>query len=129
MQPYVGWALLFASVTCMQGYIRWDLFVLGAQPLDTSPLSLCWHNKMLLPSKLPQCTLSQLEIPATFLRGSLLGLWKWWFVTSLVTRVHPPDCQEKIPLSTKGQLDLEEGFVLLGSWDEGLRCTMEPGEV
>jgi hypothetical protein len=45
MQPYVGWALLFASVTCLQGYIRWAPFVLRAQPLDTSPLGLCWHNK------------------------------------------------------------------------------------
>jgi hypothetical protein len=63
MQPYVGWALLFASVTCFQGYIKWDLFVLGAQSLDTS-------HKMLLPAKLPQCPTSQLEIPATFLGGS-----------------------------------------------------------
>jgi hypothetical protein len=45
MQPYVGWALLFASVTCLQGYIRWNPFVLGAQPLDMSLLSLCRHNK------------------------------------------------------------------------------------
>jgi hypothetical protein len=29
MQPYVGWALLSASVTCLQGSIRGDLFVLG----------------------------------------------------------------------------------------------------
>jgi hypothetical protein len=54
MQPYVGWALLLASVTCLQGYIRWDSFVLGAQPLDMSPLDLWWHNKKLLPAKLPQ---------------------------------------------------------------------------
>jgi hypothetical protein len=33
--------------------------------LDTSSLGLCWHNKMLLPAKLPQCPISQLEIPAT----------------------------------------------------------------
>jgi hypothetical protein len=45
MQPYVGWALLFASVTCLQGHIRGELFVLGAQPLDMCPLGLCWHNK------------------------------------------------------------------------------------
>jgi hypothetical protein len=70
MQPQVGWALLFASVTCLQVYIRWGLFVLGAQPLDMSPLGLCWHNKMLLPAKLPQCPVSQLEIPTTFLGGS-----------------------------------------------------------
>jgi hypothetical protein len=65
MQPYVGWALLSASVTCLQGYVRWDPFVLRAQPLDTSPLSLGQHNKMLLPAKLPQCPVSQLEISAT----------------------------------------------------------------
>jgi hypothetical protein len=70
MQPRVGWALLFASVTCLQGYIRWGIFVLGDQHLDTSPLGLCRHNKMLLPAKLPQCPISQLEIPATFLGGS-----------------------------------------------------------
>jgi hypothetical protein len=86
MQLYVGWALLFASVTCLQEYIRWDPFILGAQPLDMSPLSLCQHNKALLPAKLPQCPLSQLEIPTTFLGNSLPGLWRWWFVTSLVAR-------------------------------------------
>jgi hypothetical protein len=72
MQPYVGWTLLFASVTCLQGHIRWDLFVLGAQPLDTSPLSLCQDNKMLLPSKLPQCPTSQFEIPIILLSR---GVW------------------------------------------------------
>jgi hypothetical protein len=35
-------------------------FVLGAPPLDTSPLSLRWHKKTLLPAKLPQCLVSQL---------------------------------------------------------------------
>jgi hypothetical protein len=45
MQPYVGWALLSPSVTCLQGYIRWDLFVLSAQPLDMSPVGLGRHNK------------------------------------------------------------------------------------
>jgi hypothetical protein len=44
MQPYVGWAFLFASVTCWQGYIRWDSFVLRAQPLERSLLGLCRHN-------------------------------------------------------------------------------------
>jgi hypothetical protein len=41
----------FASVTCLQGYIRRHLFVLRAQSLDMNPLSLCQHNKMLLPAK------------------------------------------------------------------------------
>jgi hypothetical protein len=61
MHPYVGWTLLFASVTCLQGYIRWDPFVLRAQPLDMSPLSLCQHNKT-FPANLPQHPLSQLII-------------------------------------------------------------------
>jgi hypothetical protein len=33
--------------------------------LDTSPLSLCWHNKTLLPAKLPQCPVSLFKIPVT----------------------------------------------------------------
>jgi hypothetical protein len=65
MQPYVGWALLFASVSFLQGYIRWDPFVLWAQTLEMSLLSLCWHNKALLPAKLPQHPVCQLETPAT----------------------------------------------------------------
>jgi hypothetical protein len=40
--------------------MRWDPFVLRAQPLDMSPLSLCWHNKMLLPANLPQSHIFQL---------------------------------------------------------------------
>jgi hypothetical protein len=86
MQPYVGLTLLLASVTCLQGYVRWDLFVLGAQPLEMSSLSLCQHNKTLLPAKLPQCPISQLEIP-TFL-GGLSGIAQW-LDTSLVTRDIP----------------------------------------
>jgi hypothetical protein len=65
MQPQGGWALFFASVTCLQEYIRWDPFVLRAQPLDTSPLCLFQHNKTLLPAKLPRCPITQLEIPTT----------------------------------------------------------------
>jgi hypothetical protein len=52
--------LLFASVTCLQGYIRGDPFVLGAQPLYTSLLSLCWHNKTLLPANCLKSPISQL---------------------------------------------------------------------
>jgi hypothetical protein len=33
---------------CLQGYIRRDSFVFGAQPLHRSLLVLCWHNKTLL---------------------------------------------------------------------------------
>jgi hypothetical protein len=67
MQLYVGWALLFASVTCLQGYIRWDPFVLRAHPLDISLLGLCWDNEMLLPANVLQSSVSQLEIPATLI--------------------------------------------------------------
>jgi hypothetical protein len=42
----------------LQGYI--SPFVLRAQSLDMSLLSLCWHNKTLLPAKLPQSLGSQL---------------------------------------------------------------------
>jgi hypothetical protein len=46
-------------------------------------------------SKLPQCPKSQIEIPATFLGSLLLGLWRQWFITYLVTRVHPQNHKEK----------------------------------
>jgi hypothetical protein len=69
----VGWPLLFASVTCLQWYIRWDLFVLRTQPLDRSPLGLWWHNKTLVPAKLPQYSVTVLEIPATFLGRLIAG--------------------------------------------------------
>jgi hypothetical protein len=39
-------------------YIRLGSFVLGAQPLDMSLLSLCQNNKTLLPAELPQCPVS-----------------------------------------------------------------------
>jgi hypothetical protein len=118
MKSYVGWALLFAYVTCLQEYIRWDLFVLRAQPLDTSPLSLCWHNKTLLPAKLPQYPMSQIESPSTFLGGLLPGLWRWWFVTFLIARVHPLDSQEKILTGTNGQFNPEGDF---SSWRVGVK--------
>jgi hypothetical protein len=31
------------SVTCSKQYIRKAPFVLGTQPLDSSPLRCCWH--------------------------------------------------------------------------------------
>jgi hypothetical protein len=51
----------------LQRYIRGDLFVLGAQPLDTSLLSLCQHNEMLLPANLPQCPYLTLRFPQHFM--------------------------------------------------------------
>jgi hypothetical protein len=94
MKSHVGWALIFASVTCLQGYIRWDLFVFRAQPLDTSPLGLCQHNKTLLPLNCLSVPYLSLRFPQHFL-GDHLGLQKWWLVTSLVTGVHPLDQWEK----------------------------------
>jgi hypothetical protein len=114
VQPYVGWALLFASVTCLQGYIRWDPFVLKAQPLDMSPLSLCWHNKTLIPAKLPQCPISQLEIP-TFL-GGLSGIAEMVICHLPCHWSTSPGHWEKTPPGTNRQLDLEEELVLLESW-------------
>jgi hypothetical protein len=127
MQPYVGWALLFASVTCFQGYIRWDLFVLGAQSLDTSPLALCQHNKTLLPTKLPQCPVFQLVIS-----------WNitWGLAGIVVTVSYHFPCHQSAspgPLGgdpTRCQWTARSGggFILLASRGEGLGCTMEPSE-
>jgi hypothetical protein len=50
-----GLSFAFYFCNCLQGSIRWEPFALKAQPLDTSPLRLCPHSKMLLPAKLPQC--------------------------------------------------------------------------
>jgi hypothetical protein len=61
-----------ASITCLQGYVRWDPFVLRAQTLDSSLLGLYLHNKMLLPTKLPQCPVSLFEIPATVILQTFL---------------------------------------------------------
>jgi hypothetical protein len=55
-------------------------------------------------------------------------LRRWWLVTSLVARVHPPNCWEKSPPDANGQFDQEEGHVLPASQGEGLGCTTEPGE-
>jgi hypothetical protein len=67
---------------------------LCSQPLDISLLSLCQHNKMLLPAELSQGPISQIKIPVTFLGGLLPGLQRWWFFTSLVAGMHPPDRRE-----------------------------------
>jgi hypothetical protein len=134
MQPHVGWALLFASVTCLQVYIRWDPFVLGAQSLDMSLLSLCQHNKMFLPAKLPQCPVSQLEIPATFL-GISFRLWRWWFVTYLVPRVHSLDCWEKIPpgathslIHSRYSSSQQVRVIALDTQQKPVRCRNKRGE-
>jgi hypothetical protein len=102
MQPYVSWALLFASVTYLQGYIRWDLFVLGAQPLDTSPLSLYWHNKTLFPAKLPQCSVSQLEIPTT-----VEQIWRRQLLPQIQREWQQKEIGGKEP----------EGYLRWGSWE------------
>jgi hypothetical protein len=76
---------------------------------------------------MPQCPISQLKIPATFLGDSS------WIAEMVIYHlpchwVHPLDCQ-KIPPGANGQLDPEEGFNLLVSLVEGLGCTAESDEV
>jgi hypothetical protein len=132
MKSYAATSRLsFAFCFCnlLTGYnIRWDLFILRAQPLDMSPLGLCWHNNMLFPAKLPQCPVSQFEIPATFLGGSFAGIVE-------MVIYHLPCHQGASPWPaedlTRCQWTawLEEGFILLENWCQGLRCTMKPGEV
>jgi hypothetical protein len=74
MQPHVGWALLSASVTCLQVYLRWDSFVLRVQPLDTSPLSLCRHSGRSF-TNLPQRLLCQLNFPPTIVSPTICPGW------------------------------------------------------
>jgi hypothetical protein len=111
----VGWALLSASVNCLQGYIRWDLYVLGAQPLDTSLLGLYQHNKHCQSGNLPQCPLSQLVINCNITMG----------LAEIAERVsyHLP-CHQGVPSGplggdpTRRQWTTWSGgwFVLLASW-------------
>jgi hypothetical protein len=95
-----------------------------------SPLGLCWHNKMLLPDKLPQCPISQLESPATFF-GGLIARTVETVICHLpchwgASRGLPG---EVIPPGANGQFDLEEGVILLATPGKGLPCTTEPSEV
>jgi hypothetical protein len=83
---------------------------------------------MLLPAKLSQCPVTQLEIPATLIGGS----------SGIVERMsyHLP-CHQGAspgqlggdPLGANGQLDPEKGLILQVSQGEGLGCTMELGEM
>jgi hypothetical protein len=123
----MDYTLLFASVTCLQWFIRWDTFVLGAQPLDMSPLSLCWHNKTLLRAICLKSPVSQ-QPPTTFLGALYLGLWRWWIITSLVTRVCPPGPSGWDPSRHQWTTWSGRGFLLPWSQGEGLRYTMEPSE-
>jgi hypothetical protein len=67
--------------------------------------------------------MSLFEFPIKFL-GVLSGIADCdFFFSSLVAGVCPLN-PEVIPAGANGQLDLEEGFVLLGSLGEGLQCTM-----
>jgi hypothetical protein len=95
---------------------------LCSQGSALSPLSLCWHNKTLLPAKLPQHPVSQLEIPETFLEGS-------WGIVETVT-CHLPCRQGASPrLSCANrQFDPEESLILPASQGEGLGRTTKPSE-
>jgi hypothetical protein len=112
----VGWALPFASVTCLQEYIRWDPLVLGAQPLDTSPRVCASTVRCCF---LLNC-LSVLYLSSWFLQhllGAHLGLQRWWFVTSFVAGVHPLTAGRRSHQASTGWS--RGGFVPV-SWGEGL---------
>jgi hypothetical protein len=85
--------------------------------LDTSPLSLCWHNKMLFPDNCLKSLVSQL---ATSCNISLrLVIWDCGdgeLSPPLSLGCIPLDCQEEIPPGTNGQLDLvgESSFQRVG---------------
>jgi hypothetical protein len=68
------------------------------------------------------------NFPEHFLGAHLLGLWRWWVITSLVTMVHAPNHWEEIPPRANGQLDPVGGFIPQASRGEGLGCTTEPSE-
>jgi hypothetical protein len=68
------------------------------------------------------------KFPITFLRGSLPGLWRLFFSPPLLPGAFPGPLGEVILPGANGQLDPEEGLVLLVSLGEGLKCTMEPSE-
>jgi hypothetical protein len=91
------------------------------------PLILCWY-KSLLPAKLPQCPVSQFEIPATFL-GGLSGIVEM-VICYLPCQwgASPRPLEEVSSPGANGQFNPEEGLVLLASQGEDLRCTMEPYE-
>jgi hypothetical protein len=65
----------------------------------------------LLPNCLSVLYLS-LRFPQHFLGACLPGLRRQWVITSLVTGVHPPDHQQKIPPGANIQLDLKGWFIL-----------------
>jgi hypothetical protein len=72
-----------------------------------SPTGLCLHNKSLLPAKLLQCLLSQLEILAIFLGAPCWDCGDSDLSSPLSPGCIPRKCQEKIPSSVNGQLDPE----------------------
>jgi hypothetical protein len=69
-----------------------------------------------------QCPVSQLEIPATFLKDSS-GIAEMVIYHLPCHQRHPPDCQEKILLGTNGQLDPEGD---LSSWQVGVKASDAP---
>jgi hypothetical protein len=115
----MDYTFFFASVTCLQGYIRGDHFVLGAQPLDMSLLSLCWYNKMLLPANCLKSPVSQLANSRNISWG--LIIWDCGdgeLLPPLSLGYVRPDSQEEIPPGANGQLDPEGDS---SSWRVGVR--------
>jgi hypothetical protein len=70
---------------------------------------------MLLPAKLPQCPISQLEIPTVFLGGSLATIVEMVICHLPCHWGASPDRWEKILPGSNGQLDLEKRLILLVS--------------
>jgi hypothetical protein len=104
------------SVTCSKGYIRKAPFVLGAQPLDSSPLSHCSLLNKLGSQKL-WCPLSLcLNPPATFLEDPCQGFWGWCFHFFVVPGANRPYLLvRREPLSQKAK-------------ETSSSCTKEPGK-
>jgi hypothetical protein len=74
------------SVTCLQGYIRWDLFVFGAQPWDISHWVFAGTTKCCF--LLTYLSVLHLSLRFPHFLGAHPGFQRWWAIASLVTRVH-----------------------------------------
>jgi hypothetical protein len=123
----VGWALLFASVTCLQGYIRWDLFVLWAQPLK-------WIRWVCAGTRKCSFLLNCLSVPYLSLRfprhflGTCPGLWRWWFVTSLVARRRFHQAPMDSLISRRGSSSQWVEVKASGTQRNPVRCRDQQGE-
>jgi hypothetical protein len=90
-----------------------------------SLLSLCWHNKTLLPASCLKSPISQLANSCNTSWGLIIQDCG----DGVVTGVHPPRWPGGDPTRHQQTAWSRGGFILLVSQDEGLRCTTEPSEV